>query len=124
MGSGAFLTLFGIILGIVRCCVLPYAVRRHRQHHHHHQKDELENGKPRSSLDAITLNEHQQEMHNKSSTTVSTTGTAKSFATPRSSVTSSTIPPRHSNATVLSPTEHEALINNASNANTNVTTDT
>ncbi|XP_075231440.1 uncharacterized protein LOC142330201 [Lycorma delicatula] len=111
LGSGAFLTLFGIILGMVRCCVLPWAIRK--RHHRHHKEGELENGKPRSSLDTVALN--QQDGHNKSSSTVSTTAcTAKSNTTPRSSVTS-TLPQRPSNATVLSPTEHEALINNANN---------
>lgn len=117
-------------MGMVRCCVLPWALRKR---HLRRRKDDIENDKShhRTSLDIDTLNQHlQSENQNKSLTTVSTTTTAtttggctsgnnhRSNTTPRSSISSTVIQKRSSNATVLSPTEHEALINNAAATHT------
>ncbi|KAL1115989.1 hypothetical protein AAG570_005484, partial [Ranatra chinensis] len=34
LGSGSFLLLLGVVLAIVRCCVLPWATKRHRAQPH------------------------------------------------------------------------------------------
>ncbi|KAG8252795.1 hypothetical protein J6590_048294 [Homalodisca vitripennis] len=58
LGSGAFMLLFGVLLAMVRCCVLPWAIKR--RHRRRIRKGSagvagLEDGKPqpRASLDVV-----------------------------------------------------------------------
>ncbi|XP_054281574.1 uncharacterized protein LOC128999208 [Macrosteles quadrilineatus] len=54
LGSGAFLLLFGIVLAMVRCCVLPWAIKRRHRRRIRKGVSGLEAGKqPRASLDVV-----------------------------------------------------------------------
>ncbi|RZF34623.1 hypothetical protein LSTR_LSTR008648 [Laodelphax striatellus] len=99
LGSGAFLMLFGIVLAIVRCCVLPWAIRKCQQRQH--------------AAAALATKETADVINGKlASAPYMESGGVASSCTPRASLTSQQ--QRPSNATVLSPTEQETLISKTS----------
>ncbi|XP_039299838.1 uncharacterized protein LOC111050180 [Nilaparvata lugens] len=102
LGSGAFLMLFGIVLAIVRCCVLPWAIRKRHQRHHAAAATAAASKDTADVINGKLATAHARQHHE--------SGVAGS-GTPRASLTSQQ--QRPSNATVLSPTEQETLISKA-----------